>query len=77
MDDGLPPGPRKTCGSCGTTKSAQSTWRTGWRDHITLCNQCGLRYNRNGKIHCRHCNYIPTKSEAVGNDPVCRQCHQM
>ncbi|KAI9218934.1 hypothetical protein BC828DRAFT_407138 [Blastocladiella britannica] len=66
-------GPRKTCRSCGATRSAQSTWRTGWND-VTLCNQCGLRFNRNGHIHCRSCNYIPTKSEASGPNPKCRQC---
>ncbi|KAL7752337.1 hypothetical protein RI367_002383 [Sorochytrium milnesiophthora] len=83
-----PPKPRtKTCMSCGATRSAQQTWRTGWRvsnadslhapnatkfapgsalgpgGEVILCNQCGLRHNRNGKVHCETCAYIPTKSE--------------
>ncbi|KNE60140.1 hypothetical protein AMAG_05563 [Allomyces macrogynus ATCC 38327] len=66
-------GPRKSCHSCGSTKSAQSTWRTGWHESVTLCNQCGLRYNRNGHIHCERCNYIPTKSEAPAR--MCRVCN--
>ncbi|KNE54433.1 hypothetical protein AMAG_00408 [Allomyces macrogynus ATCC 38327] len=64
----------KTCGSCKTTKSAQSTWRTGWAENVILCNQCGLRFNRNGRIHCAHCHYIPTKSEALATDAKCKEC---
>ncbi|KNE56086.1 hypothetical protein AMAG_01928 [Allomyces macrogynus ATCC 38327] len=73
--DQAPAGVRmKTCGSCKTTKSAQSTWRTGWAENVILCNQCGLRFNRNGRIHCAHCHYIPTKSEALATDAKCKEC---
>lgn len=64
---------KKECICCGSTKSAQQTWRTGWEDHIVLCNQCGLRF-KNTKMHCHNCNYIPTKSEAQNPNLMCKRC---
>ncbi|KNE54414.1 hypothetical protein AMAG_00388 [Allomyces macrogynus ATCC 38327] len=69
-------GPQKTCASCQATKSAGHTWRTGWNETIVLCNQCGLRYTRNGHVHCKSCNYIPTKSQLNQQAavPRCTRC---
>ncbi|KAK9709763.1 DNA-binding transcription repressor [Basidiobolus ranarum] len=65
-----PAGLKKCCASCGVKHTP--CWRPGWSDQVPLCNSCGLRY-RKTKVYCKHCLYIPLRSE-LSNNAECRKC---
>eukprot|EP00730_Choanoeca_flexa_P015862 TRINITY_DN7379_c0_g2_i1.p1 TRINITY_DN7379_c0_g2~~TRINITY_DN7379_c0_g2_i1.p1 ORF type:complete len:329 (+),score=46.33 TRINITY_DN7379_c0_g2_i1:377-1363(+) len=59
---------QKQCACCKTTSTP--LWRDV-RPNLPLCNACGIRFKKYGKI-CETCHYVPCKSER--DSKACNRC---
>eukprot|EP00834_Sanchytrium_tribonematis_P003418 NODE_130_length_16779_cov_1.687410.p16 type:complete len:124 gc:universal NODE_130_length_16779_cov_1.687410:12314-11943(-) len=59
------------CISCSTTDSI--LWRRSPDSINFLCNGCGIRLYRL-KTFCKHCMYVPRKSEISARKEICPSC---